>query len=506
MSDYTQTTFFAPKDLLTTGNPDKIIYGAELDPELSAISTAIATKYDSADLASSAQAQAETNNTTLMTPLRVANWGDANAGIVGDLQAASSPGADRIIFWDNSAGAATFLTVSTGLTLSGTTLSADSSTIDHDALTNFVADEHVAHSSITFSGTEGVTGGGTLAANRTFQLDLAGLTLMPNSIDTASDMLVLYDASVGTHYKAAVNTITSSDTGFVTTGRTLTAGNGLSGGGDLSANRTFDLDLNELGTETGIAAGDFIAMVDITDSGSQKITFANFEAALNHDSLTGFVANEHIDHSSVSISAGTGLSGGGTIAANRSLSLSHLGIESLTDPNDDRILFWDDSASATAWLDLGDGLTISGTTLSADANVSDTKYKTASTSRSSTTTVSNDPHLAGWTIEAGAEYIVEGWLLVAEFGGDFDGLFQFDNAPQDASFTANIGETVSGPADVTWNQEFTIGGTYGSLVAGYLKGHATLSATMDFQWAQNVSNASGTELQQGSWLRVTKVS
>lgn len=46
MSDYTQSTFFAPKDLLATGNPNKIVYGSDVDAELSAISTAIATKAD----------------------------------------------------------------------------------------------------------------------------------------------------------------------------------------------------------------------------------------------------------------------------------------------------------------------------------------------------------------------------------------------------------------------------------------------------------------------------
>ena len=39
--------------------------------------------------------------------------------------------------------------------------------------------------------------------------------------------------------------------------------------------------LNSLPTETSIASGDFIAMVDITDSDSGKITFANFEATLS---------------------------------------------------------------------------------------------------------------------------------------------------------------------------------------------------------------------------------
>ena len=61
--------------------------------------------------------------------------------------------------------------------------------------------------------------------------------------------------------------------------------------------------------------------------------------------------------------AGTGLSGGAT-SGSATLALSHLGLESLSDPNDDQIVFWDDSAGATAFLDIGSGLSISGTTLS----------------------------------------------------------------------------------------------------------------------------------------------
>ena len=62
------------------------------------------------------------------------------------------------------------------------------------------------------------------------------------------------------------------------------------------------------------------------------------------------------------VTAGTGLSGGGT-SGGVTVNLSHLGIESLSDPNDDQIIFWDDSAGATAFLDLGTGLSISGTTI-----------------------------------------------------------------------------------------------------------------------------------------------
>ncbi len=42
---------------------------------------------------------------------------------------------------------------------------------------------------------------------------------------------------------------------------------------------------------------------------------------VDHDSTTNFVANEHIDHSSITIGSGQGLSGGGTIDTNRSLTL-----------------------------------------------------------------------------------------------------------------------------------------------------------------------------------------
>lgn len=123
MSDYTQTIDFSAKDALSSGDPNKIIYGADVDSELAAISTAIATKYDSNDRASQAQAEALSSNTVLMTPLRVANVLEENAGILGDLQALANPAADRIVFWDNSETAAAFLTVSTGLAIATTNLS-----------------------------------------------------------------------------------------------------------------------------------------------------------------------------------------------------------------------------------------------------------------------------------------------------------------------------------------------------------------------------------------------
>lgn len=76
------------------------------------------------------------------------------------------------------------------------------------------------------------------------------------------------------------------------------------------------------------------------------------------------------DITSVDITAGTGINVTQATAADgaytSTVSLRHLGIENLTDPNADRILFWDDSEGTAAWLsaDTNSGITISGTSLS----------------------------------------------------------------------------------------------------------------------------------------------
>ena len=164
MSDYTPVNDYSAK----TGNA---ILGADIDDETAAVQTAVNSKYDSTDLASQAQAEAETANTVLITPLRLANWADANAGMVGDIQALADPGADRILFWDDGSSTVAGLAVSTGLTLSGTTLTTNDSAIVHDSLSGFVANEHINHTSVTLTAGDGLSGGGTIAASRSFAVD-----------------------------------------------------------------------------------------------------------------------------------------------------------------------------------------------------------------------------------------------------------------------------------------------------------------------------------------------
>jgi len=69
-------------------------------------------------------------------------------------------------------------------------------------------------------------------------------------------------------------------------------------------------------------------------------------ANVNHDDLNGFVANEHIDHSTVSMNTGanSGLTGGGDLTVSRDLSVDINGTTELTAPAAaDTILVYDDN-------------------------------------------------------------------------------------------------------------------------------------------------------------------
>ena len=125
ISDYSQSIDFSDKDALASGNASKVAKGADIDTELDLISTAIATKYDSNDLASQVQAEAESSNAVLITPLRLANWADENGGFVGELQEIADQSADGLVGWDDSAAADSnviLFTAGTALAFSTTTI------------------------------------------------------------------------------------------------------------------------------------------------------------------------------------------------------------------------------------------------------------------------------------------------------------------------------------------------------------------------------------------------
>lgn len=130
MSDYTEINNYTAKGALPSGDPDRLILGADIDAELAAIQTAVTTKYDSNDVASQATAEAGVNNAELMTPLRTEQhqntWADENGGLVGSLHEVVDPNVDALIGWDDSAGGGAALSVTgNGVEATGTTLALD---------------------------------------------------------------------------------------------------------------------------------------------------------------------------------------------------------------------------------------------------------------------------------------------------------------------------------------------------------------------------------------------
>jgi len=85
---------------------------------------------------------------------------------------------------DDITSANNLLTVGAGAdTIIGgdVTLTVNEANIDHDALTNFVGNEHVNHTSVTLTAGDGLTGGGDISANRTFAVSVDDSTIEINS-------------------------------------------------------------------------------------------------------------------------------------------------------------------------------------------------------------------------------------------------------------------------------------------------------------------------------------
>jgi hypothetical protein len=68
------------------------------------------------------------------------------------------------------------------------------------------------------------------------------------------------------------------------------------------------------------------ASIDFTyNDAANQITAAVLPAGVNHNALQNYVSNEHVNHSTVAINAGTGLTGGGNITASRTISMPNVG-------------------------------------------------------------------------------------------------------------------------------------------------------------------------------------
>lgn len=82
--------------------------------------------------------------------------------------------------------------------------------LNHDSFAGFVADEHVAHSGVTLTAGAGLTGGGTIAASRTFDVGAgAGITVNANDVALTTPGTLTVSSSnnaAGSHTHAITST------------------------------------------------------------------------------------------------------------------------------------------------------------------------------------------------------------------------------------------------------------------------------------------------------------
>ena len=226
--------------------------------------------------------------TTTLSAL-TANMGDITAGTlkggtIPDANASPS-GSESGAFMDLTGGKMVFGTASKHVLFDGTDLILSGVTIDANSIVNASATPEIT---IKEDGTTEATEIASLNFTTGVDVSVSG-TEATISVDNAA---LEHDSLVGFVANEHVDH----------SGVTLTAGNGLTGGGDITASRSF-----AVGAGTGITVA---ANSISTDDG-----------AIVHDNLSGFVTNEHIDHSTITLTAGDGLTGGGDITGDRSFAV-----------------------------------------------------------------------------------------------------------------------------------------------------------------------------------------
>jgi hypothetical protein len=211
-----------------------------------------------------------------------------------------------------------------------------SAQIDHNATTNYDANKHIDHTAVSVTAGSGLSGGGTIAATRTITLDTSSVHFLSGSraglsvVDTtgASGIDLTYNAGLGTLSGVLANSSVTINGSSVSLGGSLTTAQVLAGAYSSSAQVSgLSILYNSMSIAgTSTALGGTISAATIGNA----IGAYSSSAQIDHNATTNYVANKHIDHTAVSITAGSGMSGGGDISTTRTLTLDTASVHFVT--------------------------------------------------------------------------------------------------------------------------------------------------------------------------------
>lgn len=141
------------------------------------------------------------------------------------------------------------------------------------------------------------------------------------------------------------------------------------------------------------------------------------------------------------------------------------------------------------------------------------KVKTADESKATDTTLADDDALFGFSLTADKYYKFEAFIPYTQNVGNIKLKMQLSQAEQTAEWQAWV-------TDTSGNQESDhLSNMTGAIIltamvdtadasiriTGTLKANATTGGILDFQWAQQLSEAGATVVKEGAWMTVTKL-